>query len=120
MLVEPRPPHRGDAVARLQQRPHPLARAAAHETQMTAMLARQQLDNGGRFAMPPHAQHDAFVGPFHGATIALYGPTQKFRTLKIFAMASITGDQRVDHLLIVHMTANRDQFQPGRRSLHGR
>jgi hypothetical protein len=29
------------------------------------MPARQQLDNGGRFAMPPDAQHDAFVGPFH-------------------------------------------------------
>src|ERR1700754_4891651 len=34
---------------------------------MTAMAARQKLDDGGGFAMPPHSQHDAFVGPFHGA-----------------------------------------------------
>jgi hypothetical protein len=33
------------------------------------MLARQQFDNGGGFAMPPHAQHDAFVGPFHGGSL---------------------------------------------------
>src|SRR5437762_8935855 len=33
------------------------------------MAARQQLDNGGGFAMPPHPQHDAFVGPFHGASL---------------------------------------------------
>jgi hypothetical protein len=69
MLVEPRPPHRGDAVARLQQRPHPPARTAAHQPQMPAMPARQQFDDGGRFAMPPHAQHDAFVGPFHGRSL---------------------------------------------------
>ena len=73
MLVEPRPPHRGDAVARLQQWPHPLARTAAHQAEMTAMLARQQLDNGGGFAMPPHAQHDAFVGPFHGRSLQDFG-----------------------------------------------
>jgi hypothetical protein len=30
------------------------------------MLARQELDDGGGFAMPPHPQHDAVVGPFHG------------------------------------------------------
>jgi hypothetical protein len=33
-------------------------------------------------------------------------------------MASIIGDQRVDHLLFVHMTANRDQLRPsGARSM---
>jgi hypothetical protein len=69
MLVEPRPPHRAHAVAGLQQRPHPRARTAAHEAQMPAVLARQQLGDGGGFAMPPHAQHDAFVGPFHGRSL---------------------------------------------------
>jgi len=29
------------------------------------MAARQEFDNGAGFAMPPHPQHDAFVGPFH-------------------------------------------------------
>src|SRR6266508_1002649 len=40
---------------------------------MTAMLARQQFDDGGSFAMPPHAQHDAFVGPFHGGSLQEFG-----------------------------------------------
>ena len=66
MLVEPRPPNRAHAVAGLQERPHPRAGAAAHEAQVPAVLARQQFDDGGGFAMPPDAQHDALVGPFHG------------------------------------------------------
>ncbi len=88
MLVEPRPPHRGDAVARLQQRPHPLARTAAHQAEMTAMLARQQLDDGGGFAMPPHAQHDAFVGPFHG------GSLQEFAEGRSGCWPSFRGDAK--------------------------
>ena len=69
MLVEPGSPNRSDAVAGLQQRPHPRGSAAAHQAEMPAMLARQQFDDGGRFAMPPHAQHNAFVGPFHGGSL---------------------------------------------------
>jgi hypothetical protein len=46
MLVEPRPPHRAHAVAGLQHGPHPLAGAAAHQPEMPAMAARQELDNG--------------------------------------------------------------------------
>src|SRR5215467_10793384 len=68
MLVEPRPPDRVHAVAGLQQRPQPGTGAAAHQAEMSAMFARQQLDNGGGFAMPPHTQYDAVVGPFHGPT----------------------------------------------------
>jgi hypothetical protein len=30
------------------------------------MAARQEFDDGAGFAMPPHPEHDAFVGPFHG------------------------------------------------------
>jgi len=30
-------------------------------TKMAAMRTRQQFDHGGRFAMPPHAQHDAII-----------------------------------------------------------
>src|SRR5438309_10016418 len=66
MLVEPRPPHRAHAVAGLQQRPHPRTGPAADQAKVPPMLTRQELDNGGGFAMPPYAQHDAFVGPFHG------------------------------------------------------
>ncbi|KAH2813986.1 hypothetical protein KXV85_004903, partial [Aspergillus fumigatus] len=73
MLVEPRPPHRAHRIAGLQQRPHPRARAAAHEAKMPAVLARQELGDGGGFAMPPHAQHDAFVGPFHGESVQQFG-----------------------------------------------
>jgi hypothetical protein len=29
------------------------------------VLARQQLYDGRGFAMPPQAQHDALIGPFH-------------------------------------------------------
>jgi hypothetical protein len=36
---------------------------------MAAMAARQEFDDGGGFAMPPHSQHDAFVGPFHGRSL---------------------------------------------------
>src|SRR6266404_8721355 len=69
MLVEPGSPHRRHAVAGLQQRPHPFARTAAHQAEVTAVGARQQFDDGGGFAMPPHPQHDAFVGPFHGKSL---------------------------------------------------
>jgi hypothetical protein len=31
------------------------------------MRARQEFDDGGGFAMPPNPQHDAVIGPFHGA-----------------------------------------------------
>ena len=33
------------------------------------MAARQQFDNGAGFAMPPHPQYDAFVSPFHEASL---------------------------------------------------
>src|SRR5580704_13796311 len=66
MLVEPRPPHRAHAVSRLQQGPHPRAGATAHQAQVAAMPTRQELDNGRGFAMPPHPEHDALIGPFHG------------------------------------------------------
>src|SRR5579864_5115162 len=69
MLVEPRPPYRRHAVARLKQRAHPLARPAAYKAEMPAVTARQKFDDGGGFAMPPYAQYDAFVGPFHGASL---------------------------------------------------
>src|SRR5579863_6388908 len=75
MLVEPRPPYRRDAVARLQQGPHPFSRAAANQTEMPAMATRQEFDDGGRFAMPPHPQNDAFVGPFHRLTLPDSGDT---------------------------------------------
>src|SRR3569832_2353819 len=84
MLVEPRPPHRTDAVAWLQQRPHSRARAATHEAKMPAVLARQELDDGAGLAMSPHTQHDAFVGPFHGVSVAQFArkisaPRSSFR-----------------------------------------
>src|SRR5579863_4568154 len=78
MLVEPRPPYRRDAVARLQQGPHPFSRAAANQTEMPAMATRQEFDDGGRFAMPPHPQNDAFVGPFHRLTLPDSGERRSY------------------------------------------
>ncbi len=72
VLVEPRPPHRTHAVAGLQQRAHPRTGTAAHQAKVAAMAARQEFDDGAGFAMPPHPQHDAFVGPFHGQPDRLF------------------------------------------------
>jgi hypothetical protein len=36
---------------------------------MAAMRAGQKLDNGRGFAMPPHAQDDAVVDPFHDESL---------------------------------------------------
>src|SRR5271169_382844 len=69
MFVEPRPPDRGNAVAGLQHGPHSAACTAAHEAEMTAVTTRQEFDDGGGFAMPPHPQYDAFVGPFHSESL---------------------------------------------------
>ena len=46
MLVEPRPPYGSDAVAGLQQWPHPRTRTATHQPEMAAVAACQQFDNG--------------------------------------------------------------------------
>jgi hypothetical protein len=37
------------------------------------VATRQQFDDGRGFAMPPHAQHDAFVGPFHVQSLTCHG-----------------------------------------------
>src|SRR6266850_6954897 len=84
MLVEPRPPYRAHAIAGLQQGPHPRTGSAAHQTEVTAVAARQQFDNGAGFAVPPHPQYDAFVRPFHGRSLqdSVEGrsyPTSSFR-----------------------------------------
>ena len=65
MLVEPRAPGGAQAIAGLQDRTQPGARPAPHQTEMTPALARHQLENGARLPVPPHAQHDAFIGPLH-------------------------------------------------------
>src|SRR6185312_13171030 len=49
-----------------------------HQPKMPAMPARQELDNGGSLAMPPHAQHDAVVGPFHGVRLQDSGDERSF------------------------------------------
>src|SRR3954447_12785557 len=65
MLVEPCAPYCTHAVAGLEPGSHAGPRSAAHETEMAAVITRQQFDDGAGFAMPPHPQHDPFVGPFH-------------------------------------------------------
>ena len=66
MLVEPRPPGGAHGIARLQNRLEPRTEAAAHKTEMAAMLARHQLEDGIRLPVPFDAQHDAFIDPLHG------------------------------------------------------
>jgi len=58
VLVEPGPPHRAHAVAGLQHRPHPFARAARHQAKVTAVSARQEPTMAEEFAMR-RPQHDA-------------------------------------------------------------
>jgi hypothetical protein len=66
MFVKPRPPHGADQIADLQHRFVPRPGAAAHETEMSPMLARHQLNNGARLAMTASAEHDTDIGPLHG------------------------------------------------------
>ena len=115
MLVEPRPPHRAHAVAGLQQRPHPLTGPAAHQAEMAAVAARQELDNGGGFAMPPHPQHDAFVGPFHGGSLQDSAEAQLSRTASFrvrmtkLHCAIAIGNLEIPGLMLTHrpgMTTN--------------
>jgi len=61
MLVEPRPPGRAQRVARLQYGAQSRAAAAAHQPEMTAVLARHQFENGACLAVPLEAEHDAFT-----------------------------------------------------------
>src|SRR3954471_7031378 len=65
MLVEPRPPGRGDAIAGLQDRAQARAGAATDEAEMAAMLARHQFEDSTPLPVALDAKHDAFVGPLH-------------------------------------------------------
>src|SRR5215472_722325 len=65
VLVEPRAPHRADGISGLEHGPHARAGAAANEAEMPAVLASHQLRDRVRLAVPPPAEHDAAVGPFH-------------------------------------------------------
>src|SRR5665647_1137506 len=65
MLVEPGPPAGADGIAGLQNRLHARAVAAAYQTEMAAMLARHQLEDGARLPVPLDADYDAFIGPLH-------------------------------------------------------
>src|SRR5438128_11783145 len=71
MFVEPRPPHRHYRVAGLQHGPHPRARAATYQAEMTAVAAGQEFDDGAGFAVAPDPENDAFVSPFHGLPFTL-------------------------------------------------
>jgi hypothetical protein len=56
-----------NGVTGLQDGPHTRARTAAHKAEMAAMFARQQFGDSTGLTVPPHAKHDALVGPFHDA-----------------------------------------------------
>ena len=44
---------------------HALGAPAAHHAQMPPMVARHHLDDGGALAVPPDADDEALVAPFH-------------------------------------------------------
>src|SRR5579863_9804043 len=70
MVIKPRPPGRVQRIARLEHRAQPPPGAAAHQPKMPAALLRHQFKNDARLAIAPHAKHDAFVSPLHGAYVA--------------------------------------------------
>src|SRR5579862_3004850 len=77
MLVEPRSPRRAQRIAGLQHAAQPGAGAAANEAKMPAALGRHQFENDARFAMPPDAEHDAFIGPLHGVYLICLSSSAK-------------------------------------------
>ncbi len=79
MVVEPRPPGRAQRVARLQHGAQPPAGAAANEAQVPAALGRHQFKNDAGFAVAPHAEHNAFVGPLHGLYLGPVPPIHNFK-----------------------------------------
>src|SRR5215469_17788548 len=64
VFVEARPPRDRDRVAGLQYRPHPRGGPSPHQSEVPAMAARHQLEDGTGLAMAPSAEHDAIIGPF--------------------------------------------------------
>src|SRR5262245_45977162 len=66
MLIEPRPPCGAHGVTGLQHRLEPRSKTATNKTEMAAMLARHQLENGIRLPVTLGAEHDPFIGPLHG------------------------------------------------------
>ena len=65
MLVKPRPPDKGEGIARLQRRVEPRRSSAAHQTEVATVRSRHRLDDRGMFAMPANADDEPFVAPFH-------------------------------------------------------
>ena len=66
MLVEAaRQP--GRACCRLQRALHARRTAAAHQAEMAPMPTRHRLDDRRRLAVPPDADDDALIAPFHRA-----------------------------------------------------
>ena len=66
VLVEPRSPGGAHGVARLEQGSLPSRGTTAHHAEVATAQAGEQFHDGIALAVPPHSQHDALVGPFHG------------------------------------------------------
>ena len=69
---------RGEAVAGLKHALVPPPRAAAHETEMAAMLAGHHLQDHGALAMPLRPDDRALVGPFHAGELGPAPPPGQF------------------------------------------
>ena len=77
MLIEPCAPGAADAVARLQHRPQPRARPSPHQTEMAAVRARHQLEDGACLLVAPGAEHDALIGPLHRYSFGSSSPISR-------------------------------------------
>src|SRR5215510_6729154 len=65
MLIEPRPPGRAYAIARLEDGLEPRTGSAAYQAEMTAMLPRHQFKDGIALPVTLGSDHNAFVSPLH-------------------------------------------------------
>src|SRR3546814_9988831 len=65
MLLQPSAPGCRHQVSDLQIAAPPARCAAAYESRMAPMLARQKGHDGGGLAMPAHREHDTLVSPVH-------------------------------------------------------
>src|SRR3954453_1653873 len=77
MLLDPRAPCGVDGIAWLQNRLHGPRAARPHHAEMAPMLTRHQLGDDAGFAMPPNAENERFVTPFHGGAFEQYVNVRK-------------------------------------------
>src|ERR1051325_2641946 len=80
VFVQPRAPGGTDAIARLQYGPQARSCPSPHHAEMTPVLLRHEFEDGVRLPVPPHAQHDAVIGPLHRQSFGNSNPICAYRS----------------------------------------